>query len=312
MSRKRKRSDEIDEPHRPAVVGCEDRIGLGPLPISMPGMIVANSKPRGGKSYLFKYLIYMNRRMFSHGIVFSKSAFRPGNMDYIPRFPEDKTGKYLNFKHMRYDENKLRKFLEHQQSYSDEERPLGFIIVDDEISSNNMWNSEAMIDAATMYRHYNVVVFIATQYINKISTTIRECATQVALFKMDSKRAINAAWESYGSEFDNYNVFKNWLESNTTPADQHKFCWKDKMYDLPWRVAVAPPLIPKFRLRYGLKAAMKKAIDGRKKKKRRKRGIPLGPFARNAMDTFKIAQAHSRGGNAVEDSVTRFVKPVYE
>ena len=118
--------------------------------------------------------------------------------------------------------------------------------MDDDISEANMFNDEAMLDAATMYRQYNLLILISTQYINKISTTFRECASQVGLFKMDSKRSINAAYESYGQDFEDENAFRKWLFEATTPVEKHNFCWKDKMNDAPWQILRAPAAIPSF------------------------------------------------------------------
>jgi hypothetical protein len=126
--------------------------------------------------------MYMNRDRFAYGICFSKSAFREGNLEYIPYFegsPEDKA-RYLNFKHMLYNEEALRALLVKQASYPDGERPCAFVIFDDDISDPNMFNSSAFIDAVTMYRHYNLWICICVQYINKLSTTARECASQVS------------------------------------------------------------------------------------------------------------------------------------
>lgn len=146
-------------------------------------MCILNSKPGGGKSHLQRYLMYMNRDRFAYGVCFSKSAFREGNLEYVPYFegsPEDKA-RYLNFKHMLYSEPALRALLVKQASYPDGNRPCAFVIFDDDISDPNMFNSSAFIDAVTMYRHYNLWICICIQYINKLSTTARECASQVSI-----------------------------------------------------------------------------------------------------------------------------------
>lgn len=285
--------------------GVGDRRGLGPLPISIPGTVVLNSRPGGGKSHLIEYLIYQNRGLFSHGIVFSKSIFRKGNMSYIPDYdgsPEMKR-RYLNFKHAKFDENKLQALLDLQASYPDEERPLAFVIIDDELSTPHMWDCSATIDAATMYRHYNIVMFICTQYVNKVCTTIRECASQVGLYHMDTLRAINAAWEAYGQvEFDKYQPFKQWLDANTNPdkGKRFHFCWKDKAEGTPWRVCIAPATIPKFRLDYGRRedsSARNKrkrgGKDGRKRSAKRQKTAP--PVGRNFDVLFDHVKSMDNG-----------------
>jgi len=148
---------------------------LGGLEISIPGMIVLNSKPGGGKSHMLRYIMYLYRKRFDHGIAFSKSTFRTTNLDYMPEFP-DEPGKNLNFKHLHYKPEILQAFLDGQAA---DPSKLGFVVVDDDISDPNMWYSQPMIDAATMYRQYNILLVISTQHTNRVSTTIRECASQV-------------------------------------------------------------------------------------------------------------------------------------
>ncbi len=246
-----------------------------PFEINLPGVLLLNSKPAGGKSHMLRYIFYRYRHLFSYGICFSRTAFRAGNLDYVPDFkgtPEDKA-KYYNFKHMRWDPAKLQALLNKQAGFPDECRPLAFVIFDDNISEKAMWEDPVFIDLVTMFRHYNVFVAIASQYINKVCTTCRECATDVGLFKMDSKRSIEAAYEAYGVEFPDYKTFHAWLNANTTPPELHNCCWKDKANDRPWRIVRAPAVIPEFRLEYGQKVTEKqeKSRKGRKDNQSRKR-----------------------------------------
>ena len=76
-----------------------------PLSVSVPGLVILNSKPGGGKSHLMRYIVYLHRKEIAHAIAFSKSCFRPGNLDYIPNYeatPKD-VKEFLNFKHMCYN-----------------------------------------------------------------------------------------------------------------------------------------------------------------------------------------------------------------
>lgn len=247
----------------PEPTACED-----PFEINLPGLLILNSKPAGGKSHMLRYLFYRYRNLFSYGIFFSRTAFRAGNLDYVPDFkgtPEDKAH-YYNFKHMRWDPLKLQALLNKQAAFPDGERPLAFVGFDDNISEKAMWEDPVFIDLVTMFRHYNVFVAIATQYINKVCTTARECATDVGLFKMDSRRSIEAAYDSYGMEFEDLKIFKAWLDANTTPPELHNCCWKDKANDKPWRVVRAPAVIPEFRLEYG----RRESADTRKGSKRKR------------------------------------------
>lgn len=296
---KRKREERKGPPEW--VLASPTVESVGDLKINMPGLIILVSKPGGGKSYMIRYLMYCNQKLFSHCIAFSKSAFRPGNLEYIPDYegtPEDKK-RYMNFKWMMYKDEVLREFLNGQQAYPEEARPLGVIIIDDDISDPHMFESPAMIDAITMYRHYKIVIIVAAQYVNKLSTTMRECASQVGLFKMDSKRSIEAAYESYGQEFEDHKEFKQWLFAATYPPSEHKCCWKDKMNDKPWEIVRAPDHIPKFRLEYGERAS-KPAKKKHKSKAKKHKSMIFGNYADQVAEMIKEAPknpyADSLGG----------------
>jgi hypothetical protein len=277
------------------------------LRVTIPGMVVLNSKPGGGKSHLTRYLMSEYRDQFAHGIAFSRSAFRPGNLDYMPNFegtPKEQQ-RYLNFKHLYYEEEVLRNFLDLQAGYPEEERPLGFVIFDDDTSDPGMWKTSAMQDAATMYRQFNILLIINTQYVNLIPPVIRECAMQVAIFKTDTDRAIQACYDSYGQDFNRREEFQHFLFTATKDAvlgqKEHKFIWKDKEMDGPWRVLKAPTTIPKFRIEYGEKSSAKGRGKGKSKSahasKRSTRGI-----GQNILNHVQDVKRETRG-DPYEDGI---------
>lgn len=233
---------------------------LGGLEISIPGMIVLTSKPGGGKSHMLRYIMYLYRKRFAHGIAFSKSTFRTTNLDYIPAFPGEEG--WLNFKHTHYSPEILQAFLDGQAADPDK---LGFLIIDDDISDPDMWYSQPMIDAATMYRQYNLFVVICTQHCNRVSTTIRECASQVGLFAMDTHNSIHACWESYGQEFRNDKLFYQWFMGVMGDVKNHNCAWKNKIDGKPYVIVRAPQTIPDFRIEYGNLKAMKRVLKKRRK-----------------------------------------------
>jgi hypothetical protein len=117
-----------------------------------------------------------------------------------------------------------------------------------------MWQNPVFVNMATQVRHYDIVLCIATQYINKIPPTFRESAFQTALFWMASERSLKAAYESYGSDFGNYDEFKAF---NNSKLGDHKFLFVNQ-YDKATKpaeelvnenlVLIAPPVIPPFKL----------------------------------------------------------------
>lgn len=254
----------------------------GGLEISIPGMVVLNSKPGGGKSHMLRYIMYLYRDLFDHGIAFSKSTFRTTNLDYIPQFPGPDAKKNLNFKHLHYKPEILQAFLDGQAA---DPSKLGFVVVDDDISDPNMWYSQPMIDAATMYRQYNILLVINTQHTNRVSTTIRECASQVGLFAMDTHNAIHACWESYGQEFRNDRDFYAWFGRTLGDVKQHNCAWKNKIDGKPYVIVRAPPQIPDFRIEYG---------EVKKKRTKRSKKQPAGPAFALGQNLSHIAQGIKR------------------
>jgi hypothetical protein len=105
------------------------------------------------------------------------------------------------------------------------------------------------LDAVTQCRHYNLWIILSTQAINKIPNAMREGAFQVAIFYTDTKRSLEAAYESYGQDFENFQSFKHFLQSHT---GQYRFLFKDKCKDGDhgWKVYRCPAQIPRFQLNY--------------------------------------------------------------
>ena len=269
----------------------------GGLMMTLPACILLNSRPGGGKSHMAKYLVYELRNFIAYGVVYSKSIFKEGNIDYIPAYtnkPED-LAKYQNFRFDKFSKENLAEVLRMQSQYPDGKAPLCLVMFDDDISDPDMFTCEEFIDAITMCRHYNLLIIICTQYINKLTTVTRECASCVGLFKMTTKRSINAAYESYGVEFESEKEFKAWLSINTHNPKDHNICWKDRANDLPWKVIRAPKDIPAFRLEYGEVKGRKGG--GKDKKARRGKNSRSKPYR---MDAFSgIHHDYSKKLNAV-------------
>lgn len=255
----------------------------GGLMLTLPACILLNSRPGGGKSHMARYLVYELRDYIAYGVVYSKSIFKEGNIDYIPAYtnkPED-LAKYENFRFDRFSKENLAEVLKMQSQYPEGKAPLCLVMIDDDISDPDMFTCEEFVDAITMFRHYNLLFIVCTQYINKLTTVMRECASCVGLFKMTTKRSIEAAFESYGVEFENYKDFRNWLSKNTKNPKDHNICWKDRANDLPWKVIRAPKDIPAFRLEYGQVKGGGQRRGGGKDKKNRLRGQRGKPYRKD-------------------------------
>ena len=200
-------------------------------------LIIINGKQRSGKSQLISYIMYCNRKNFQYGISFSGTSFDPENLSYIPE----------KYKYMQYNETKLHNLMKIQQSFPKEERPLAFVIFDDCINDKKQWNSKILLDLLTQLYHYNIVCIISTQYINKIPALLRENARLICIFKTDTLRSLEAAYESYGQNYDTFKEFKNFLLEST---GDYKFIVRDNKDASNFQIMRAPKKIPSFTLNY--------------------------------------------------------------
>ena len=130
--------------------------------------------------------------------------------------------------------------------------PSAFVIFDDCLFGNQ-WRSKEFQSLMTQLRHYRVTVIISTQYPQKIPPLFREQTFQAIMFRPKVLRAINAQFESFGSDFNNVNEFKKFIIEHTTA--KYQFVFFDATSDgdtIESRFAVmkAPANIPKFTVKF--------------------------------------------------------------
>lgn len=217
---------------------CElkDPRNKGFLKLSVPGVFLINSKTRGGKSHLLHCSLYHLRKLFEWGVAFSQSCFNESNLSYMDE----------RFKHRRYNPAVLREVLNKQAAVPEKERKSIYIIFSDCISDMNE-NDSVLEECITQTFHYKVCVFIETQAINKVPTWVRENAFQIALFKLWTENAIEAAYRSYGQNFENVKEFKQLVNNR---LGDHKFAFSDR-HEGDGSFVICrcpPPPLPKFML----------------------------------------------------------------
>lgn len=170
--------------------------------LKLPCVFLIAGAPGSGKSYLTKHLIYQycKNRKFNHGLVITNTSFNDG-YSFVP-------AKYV---HSYYDEAVLQKFLDTQI----ESKEPAFLVLDDCLGKAQ-FNSKFFMSFITTYRHYNITVFLTTQYIYAIPPVIRECCTYSYMFQQTTLRSNNALFETFGQCFENMKEFKAFLASHIT------------------------------------------------------------------------------------------------
>jgi len=201
---------------------------------------IFSGKPKSGKSHLIKYFMYIHRNFFDYGIVLTKTKFNDG-YDYVPD----------SYVHPDYNEDKIRSLMKLQADLvSDGIKKNAFVIIDDCLTKQ--FDKQLFTDLITQHRHFNITVIISTQYIYKINPTIRECANFAIIFRQSTTRSLNALFESFGSHFNKFDEFKNYIVKNT---GDYKFILVDinstsDNIDEIYKVMKAPENIPKFKLKF--------------------------------------------------------------
>lgn len=219
--------------------------------ISMPGVCLINSKSQGGKSHAAHCIFYANRHKFAWGIGFGNTIFNENNMSFIPP----------KFKHLRYKQTVLREVLIQQVKVPQERRPLVFIHFDDCITDFQN-EDKVLFEAITQTKHYNIFIMITTQSINKVPNFARENAFQVMLFKIFSRNQLEAAYDSYGQDFDTIKTFKKEVNNR---LGEHVFAFVNRHGNGQWKFCkFPPPPLPAFKFHFG-------PDEDRDKDKKRKR-----------------------------------------
>lgn len=247
---------------------CRHAACLGPAPVdtneedtllkvSMPGLTIINGPSQAGKSRLLRYIFYKYRHKLKHGVAYSNTGANEGNLDWIPN----------GFKHYMYGQKErladgtrtttgrrtLTAFLnECLRIKRMGINLLGWVVIDDDMSG---FQDDVLLRACTQTVHHNIWVVICTQHVNKLMLAIRGQFFQVAVMKLESKQALEAAYEAYGQDFYNLKEFKDMVldEANTGDISKkdYRFLWRNKVTGEPWHSFKIPAYIPPFRLEYG-------------------------------------------------------------
>jgi hypothetical protein len=193
------------------------------LPLD-PSVIVLIGKPRSGKSYAVKSLLYQyakhfsterkNRGHFAFGLAISKTAFT-GAYNYIPEayvwdsYDEGKLKLYLD------SLEALRNFSTKDGKVEDKLQP-NFLLIDDMMGLLNTRDS-LLVNLITCHRHYKMTIFITSQYmVGNCSTLLRECSTHAFVWPLKAKNSLEATYEAFGFKLENVKQWSTLLEKATS------------------------------------------------------------------------------------------------
>lgn len=178
-----------------------------------PQIYVLVGKPRTGKSYAVKSMVYhlAKNKVIRRVICITKTAFN-GDYDYVP--PDDLWEGY--------DDARVSQFLNECK----ERKKAGKALIPTALIFDDMLG-QLPLDGATMkhlmscFRHYNLYVFFTSQYLNKaVPPYMRECLDWAVMFRTINKPSVEAMCNAFGGLYDTPDEFKSALLKATAVPHQ--------------------------------------------------------------------------------------------
>ena len=163
-----------------------------------------------GKSFLLRNMIYQfsKNNFFKFGCVFTGTSF---NTDY-EFMPEGSV-------HSDYSEAKLEKYISTLRTWLEmhpgEKLPSNFLILDDLLGRMKP-NTNSFNSLVSTFRHFNMTIFITSQYfVKNVSTLLRELTDVAFIFRTRFKNSMESLYNAYGQLLENQDEFNQVLNTAT-------------------------------------------------------------------------------------------------
>lgn len=233
--------DAVDDtkpaPDRSALLLPDGRINF-----ETPGLHFVFALQGGGKSHLLRYLMYMTRKHYDFGIVFSNTGFITTNFEYIAD---------RSFIHLKYSDEVLCELMRIMRERKEAGKPVKTFVIFDDCIAKPQWHSPHLQALCTQVRHYDCTVIITTQHVTNVLPIFRGNAWKVFMFQTMAKATLNALYEGYGQLFESPEDFKAFYKKGT--GGKHQFVMYDARASSTviaerYLVARCPADIPAFSL----------------------------------------------------------------
>ena len=150
--------------------------------------------------------------------------------------------------HAEYFDDVLRQFLILQCNH----KALAFLIFNDLVSHMN-FDSPLIKHLFTTYHHYNITVFVATQYLNReIPPVIHNCAENFIVFKQIQENSIQALQSACMNKFKNASECAKFIDLHCLNISDHKYILVQPMEESKNKYVVgkAPGQLPNVQLEF--------------------------------------------------------------
>lgn len=230
--------------------------------LTTPALYLIIGSMGKGKSYLLEYMAYQLQHKLKYGLVFTNTKFTGKGFPYIAK----------EFIHDRYDEEKLIQLMTMQKRCVENGITNEAFVFFDDCLQPEQFSSIPFQELCFQLRHYLITVVISTQYCNKIPATIRSNFMGVFIFDSDSRRNLEAIYESFLGRFDSYIAFKDYIYDKL--EGKYKFIYydptktysrKSKLEEI-YEVMQCPPKIPEFYIEFPKEIKVPKQKKNKSKK----------------------------------------------
>lgn len=156
----------------------------------------------GGKTVAITYTI-KTLKAFDFVVVLSSTSEFNGDYDFLKDMP-GVSSRIYNASNCNDMFAKIMKIQEIAKKKGDMKRVC--IVCDDVMGV--LSNSKVFAKLASTYRHFNISIFITTQFVNNSTTYIRELANYVFVFDQRTDQSRKAIHQSYFGDTGTFSQFK--------------------------------------------------------------------------------------------------------
>ncbi len=202
-----------------------------------PFLLEIFGSPGSGKSYLIKYLVYTLAKNYDYIILYTKNKFN-GEYDYLP----------ANFIVDTDIEDHILKVMDTQVKLNLEGKTKKGLLIFDDIVGTVKFQSQIYDQLLTLFRKFPFDIILSLQYVNKLSTTGRECATHCISFLLGSELSKKALYTNFASsDFESYKHLNKYMIDNLD-REKHEFFFWTKGKNNGWQVLKCPGKLPPFQV----------------------------------------------------------------
>jgi hypothetical protein len=161
--------------------------------------------PSSGKSYLVKYLLYLNAKKFHYGWLF------------CPNYDEQ-SYKYLpdRCKHYECTDEYIDKIIQIQESRINQGKKSSAFVIIDDFAGMIKKSSKSFMKLISNYRHKNITLMLSSQYMTDFPPRVRACSVYTFIWQMPSLSIYENAYKILPVAFHwkNYREFMQFCATN--------------------------------------------------------------------------------------------------